>query len=147
MSSEKTQSRQIWSTFHKGTKAQLPRADIDKHKSRLGRTGIMESFSLSGAAGWQLLSTLLAAALDAATFSGKFSWTMLSIKNTHASQTMIVKSKPGTAPPTVDSGINLAGGVGFAWDTNGQTAIDGKAIWIKCSGAATTFDVTFIRKS
>jgi len=149
MSSEKTQSRQIWSTFHKGTKAQLPRADIDKHKSRLGRTGIMESFSLSGAAGWQLLSTLLAAALDAATFSGKFSWTMLSIKNTHATGIIIAKTLPGPNAPTVipENGTHLGPGVGFAWDAGNQGIIDGSALWLHSSVGPGAIDITFIRKT
>lgn len=104
----------------------------------------MESFSLSGASGWQTLSSLLEAD---ATFTRRYTWTMLSIKNTHASQTMIIKSLPGTTAPVADSGINLAAGVGFAWDGGTQGIIDGKAIWVKCSGAATTFDVTFIGKA
>lgn len=104
----------------------------------------MESFSLSGASGWQTLSSLLAAD---ATFKGLYLWSMLSIKNTHASQTMIVKSLPGATAPSSDSGINLAAGIGFAWDAGNQGIIDGKAIWIKCSGNATTFDVSFIRKT
>jgi hypothetical protein len=104
----------------------------------------MESFSLSGANGWQLLSTLLAAD---ATFSGLYKWTMMSIKNTHAAQTMIVKTRAGATAPSTDSGINLGAGIGFAWDAGNQGIIDGKAIWIKCSGAATTFDITFIRKT
>lgn len=104
----------------------------------------MESFSLSGASGWQTLSSLLEAD---ATFKGIYMWTMLSIKDTHASQTMIIKALPGSTAPSTDSGINLTTGVGFAWDAGNQGAIDGKSIWIKCSGNATTFDVSFIRKT
>jgi len=104
----------------------------------------MEAFTLSAASGWQLLSTLLGAD---ATFSGKYLWTMLSIKNTHASQTMIVKTLPGATAPAADSGINLAAAASFTWDGGTQGIIDGRAIWIKASGAATTFDITFMRKA
>lgn len=104
----------------------------------------MESFSLSGASGWQLLSTLLDADI---TFKGLYLWSVLSIKNTHASQTMIIKSLPGSTAPASDSGINLAAGASFTWDAGNQGIIDGKAVWIKCSGGTHTFDVTFIRKA
>lgn len=104
----------------------------------------MESFTLTGANGWQTLSSLL---LADNTFSGKFLWTMLSIRDTHATQTMIIKNLPGTTAPVVDSGINLGAGTAFTWDAGNQGFIDGRAIWVKCSGAGTTFDITFIRKS
>lgn len=104
----------------------------------------MESFSLTAANGWQTLSSLLAADT---TFSGKYLWCMLSIRDTHATQALIVKNLPGTTAPVADSGINLAAGVAFTWDAGNQGIIDGKAIWIKASGAGTTFDITFIKKA
>jgi len=104
----------------------------------------MESFSLSGASGWQTLSSLLTAD---ATFKGLYLWSMMSIKDTHASQTLIVKALPGATAPSTDSGINLSAGSAFTWDAGNQGIIDGKSIWIKCSGADTTFDITFIRKT
>jgi len=103
----------------------------------------VENFTLTGASGWQLLSTLLVAD---ATFKGIYMWSMMSIKNTHTTQTMIVKALPGTTAPSVDSGTNLAAGISFTWDCGNQGSIDGKSIWIKCSGASTTFDLTFLRK-
>lgn len=103
----------------------------------------MESFSLSGASGWQTLASLLI--LDT-TFKNLFLWSMLSIKDTHATQTMIIKALPGSTAPSTDSGINLASGASFTWDAGNQGIIDGQSIWIKCSGNATTFDVSFIRK-
>lgn len=104
----------------------------------------MECFTLTGANGWQTLSSLLDAD---ATFTGKYNWSMLAIKNTHASNTMIIKSLPGTTAPVADSGINLAATESFAWDAGNQGIIDGKAIWIKCSAGSTTFDITFIKKT
>lgn len=104
----------------------------------------MEAFSLSGASGWQTLSSLLVAD---STFMLKYMWSMLSIKNTHASQTMIIKSLPGATAPSTNSGVNLAAGESFAWDAGNQGSIDGKAVWIKCSGGTHTFDVTFIKKT
>lgn len=104
----------------------------------------MESFSLSGALGWQLLSTLLGAD---ATFSGNYLWTWLYIKDTHASQTMIVKTKAGSVAPSTDSGVNLAAAGSITWNPGNQGIIDGKSIWVKCSGAATTFDISFVRKA
>ena len=103
----------------------------------------MESFSLTGANGWQTLSSLLSADL---TFKGRYLWTQLAIQNTHASQTMIIKSLPGSTAPASDSGINLGPGDGFNWQAGAQGVIDGRAVWIKCSAGSTTFDVTFIRK-
>jgi hypothetical protein len=104
----------------------------------------MESFTLTAASGWQTLQSLLSADV---TFTAKYLWCMLSIKNTHASQTMIIKNLPGATAPVSDSGINLAAGASFAWDGGNQGIIDGKSIWIKASGAGTTFDITFLRKS
>lgn len=104
----------------------------------------MECFTLTGASGWQTLYSLLEAN---ATFKGKYKWTMLSIKNTHATNTMIIKSLPGATAPAADEGLNLGAGEGFAWDAGNQGIIDGRAIWVKCSGASTTFDVSFIRKA
>ena len=107
----------------------------------------MENFTLTGALGWQTLSSLLDALLPTHMFSGKYLWTMLSIKNTHASQTMIIKNAPGAVAPPVSSGTNLIAGGSFTWDAGNQGIIDGKAIWVSCSGAGTTFDITFIRKT
>lgn len=104
----------------------------------------METFSLNGASGWQTLSSLLE--LDA-TFKGKYLWSQLAIVDTHGSQTMIVKSLSGETAPSSDSGINLEPGASFTWNCGSHGFIDGKAVWIKCSGADTTFDVTFIRKT
>lgn len=104
----------------------------------------MESFSLSCASGWNKLSTLLAAD---ATFKGLYLWTMFSIKDTHASQTIIVKSQTSTPAGGDASGVNLAAGTSFTWDAGNQGIIDGNAIWVKASGAATTIDVSFIRKT
>lgn len=104
----------------------------------------MESFSLVGANGWQTLRSLLTAD---ATFSGKFIWTMFSIRNTDGTNSIIVKTLPGSTSPSTDSGINLAPEVGFTWDAGNQGIIDGAAIWIKCSGADTNFDVSIIRKT
>jgi hypothetical protein len=102
----------------------------------------MESFTLSGASGWQLLSTLLSADV---TFEGKYLWSWLYIRNTHASQTVIVKGFSSTSAPSTDSGITLpvAGG-NMTWSPL-RGNIDGRAIWVKCSGAATTFDISFMR--
>lgn len=102
----------------------------------------METFSLSGSSGWQLLSTLLGAD---ATFSGKYLWSSFYIKNTHGSATMIVKVLPGSTAPSSDSGINLAAAGSFTFEPSGHSPIDGKSIWVKCSGAATTFDIAFSR--
>lgn len=104
----------------------------------------MEAFSLTGASGWQTLQSLLGAD---ATFTGKYMWTMLSIRDTHATQTMIIKPLPGSTQPSSDSGVNLAAGASFTWDAGNQGFIDGKIIWIKCSGNSTTFDITFIKKA
>lgn len=102
----------------------------------------MENFSLSASSGWQLLSTLLAADT---TFSGKYLWSWFYIKDTHATQTVIVKTLPGTTAPSADSGINLAAAGGNITINPGHGLIDGKSIWIKASGNATTIDVSFVR--
>lgn len=107
----------------------------------------MENFTLTGANGWQKLSTLLGAD---ATFSGKYLWAVFIIRNTSAN-TMIIKSLPGSTAPAADSGINLtavsgtAPGIGI--DAGENRAIDGQAIWIKCSAGSTTFDLTFIKQT
>jgi len=102
----------------------------------------MESFTLSGASGWQLLSALLAADV---TFEGKYMWSWMYIRNTHAAQTMIVKGWSSATAPSADSGISLpAAGGNMTWNPS-RGLIDGKAIWVKCSGATTTFDIAFMR--
>lgn len=103
----------------------------------------MESFTVTGASGWQSLSSLLV--LDA-TFKGLYLWSMLSIKDTHASNTIIVKAQTSAPAGGDASGINLGAGAAFAWDAGNQGVIDGKTIYIKCSGNGTTIDVSFIRK-
>lgn len=106
----------------------------------------MENFSLTGANGWQKLSTLLEAD---ATFSRKYLWSMIMIRNTSAN-TMIIKSLPGTVSPAADSGINLTAvsglAPGFGIDA-GRSVINGNIIWIKCSAGTTTFDVTILQKT
>lgn len=96
--------------------------------------------------GWTKLSVPLL--LDA-TFQGKFLWASILIRNTSAN-TMIIKSKTGATAPSTDSGINLTASTGIASgvsiDAGNQGIIDGNIIWIKCSGNATTFDITFVRK-
>ena len=105
----------------------------------------MESFTITAASGWQTLSSLITAA-DAtdATFSSRFLWSWFYIKNTHATQTVIVKSRRGTTAPTVDSGINLAAAGGNITINPGHGLIDGKSIWIKASGNSTTIDIAFV---
>lgn len=104
----------------------------------------MESFTLVGIAGWQLLSTLLQAD---ATFKGKYLWSQLSIINRDGADSLIIKALPGTTAPITDSGITLSStGDAFNWSTSGRGGpIDGKSIWIKCSGASTDFEITFVR--
>lgn len=104
----------------------------------------MESFTITGASGWQTLASLLTAD---ATFRGYYLWTMFSIKDTHASNTIIVKSLPGTTAPSSDSGINLGPGASFTWDATSSGIIVGRDIWIKCSANSTTMDVSFINKT
>lgn len=104
----------------------------------------MESFTLTGASGWQLLSALLSADV---TFTGKFLWTWLYIKDTHASQTMIIKTLPGSTAPSTSSGITLPAAGSIIIAPGNQGIIDGRAIWINCSGASTTFDVAFVKKA
>lgn len=101
----------------------------------------MESFTLSGASGWQRLATLLAAD---ATFSGHYIWSWLYIKDTHASQTMIIKNLAGTTAPSSDSGISLAAGGTITIAPGTAGFIQGNQLWVKCSGSATTFDVAFV---
>lgn len=98
----------------------------------------MEAFSLTAAAGWQLLSDLL----TAAGYTGPLTWKELYIINTHAANTMIVKPNGDTTAPAVDSGINLGPAKSQQWYSG---PIAGKKMWIKASAAGTTFDVTFSR--
>ena len=104
----------------------------------------MEAFSLQGDTGWQTLSSLLDADV---TFSGRYLWGWLTIINQDGSNTMIVKSLPGTTAPSADSGINLGPGDAFTWSPGNQGIIDGRAIWVKCSANPTDLDVTFVHKS
>lgn len=123
-------------------------SEIVANDSRIKELIDMEFFSLSGASGWNRLSTLLAAD---PTFSGIYMWTVLIFHNTHASATMIIKPQTSVPAGGDASGWNLTaiGGASssVAIDAGNQGFIDGKNIWVKCSGAATTFDVGFVRKS
>lgn len=106
----------------------------------------MENFSLSGASGWQTLSSLLIAA----GYKGTMLWSVLIFRNTSAN-TIILKEWRGVETgPSTDSGINLTatGGAadGISIDAGNQGAIDGNKLWIKCSSGPTTFDFTAIRK-
>jgi hypothetical protein len=69
-------------------------------------------------------------------------WQELTIRNTHAANTIIVKPLNGTTAPAVDSGFNLGVGDSQTWQVG---PINGNNIWIKASGAGTTIDVTFTR--
>ena len=108
----------------------------------------MENFSLIPNIGWNPLSALLKGAI-AEGFSGKFTWTMLSIKNTHATGIIIAKTLPGPNAPTVipENGTHLGPGVGFAWDAGNQGIIDGSALWLHSSVGPGAIDITFIRKT
>lgn len=100
----------------------------------------MEAFSLTAAAGWQKLSALLAAHVPA--YTGQMQWQELTIRNTHAANTLIVKPLNGSTAPAVDSGFNLGVGDSQTWQVG---PINGENIWIKASGAGTTLDVSFTR--
>jgi hypothetical protein len=107
----------------------------------------MENFSLTGASGWQTLASLLVAD---PTFKAIYIWSGLIIRNTHAANTMIIKVQTSTPAGGDASGVNLTA-VGGTYPVlslmcGSQGTIDGKNVWIKCSGASTTFDVTIIRK-
>lgn len=109
----------------------------------------METFTVTAASGWQTLSSLLATAGYSATpnVANSYLWSWLYVKDTHATQTVIVKVLPGATAPAADSGINLAAAGGNITLNPGHGFVDGKAIWIKASGNSTTIDVAFFRKA
>lgn len=102
-----------------------------------------DDFTLTIAAGWNNIKTLIEAGTDVTVISYK--WSMLAISNTGGASCTIRRAVPnGTAPSTTTNGRNLAPGTSFVFDARHTSEIDGKNVWIY-SAAGTTVDISIMR--
>lgn len=101
----------------------------------------METFSLTVGNAWTQLKTLLIAEPD---FKGQYLAQDFFIRDTHATQTLIVKTGSSGTPASA-KGVNLTAGPGVFNNVQFLGRINLEQVWVIGSGAGTTFDVAFAR--